>query len=213
MLDVIIVEDDAFTRLSLVAALSASGIRVVYDTDSASDALTNAERFLPHVAILDLHLGRGPTGIDVARSLRRHNPRIGIVLLTSFDDPRLLGENLPAPPAGTQYLTKRSVTGIDKVVQAVGASIRAINVSPTVTHTSPLEKLTGVQIETLRLIAHGLSNSEIAARRGIMTKSVEKSITRICKSLNVETGPSTNQRVQIVKIFFLALGVSSLDPL
>ena len=213
MLDVIVVEDDAFTRLSLVAALSASGIRVVYDTDSASDAISHAESLRPHAAILDLHLGRGPTGIDIARTLRRHNPQIGIVLLTSFDDPRLLGENLPAPPAGTQYLTKRSVTGIDKIVQAVSASIKAMNVSPTVTHTSPLEKLTGVQIETLRLISHGLSNSEIASRRGITVKSVEKSITRICKALNVETGPMTNQRVHIVKIFFSALGVSSLDHL
>jgi two-component system invasion response regulator UvrY len=210
-LDVIVVEDDAFTRLSLVAALSAPGIRVVYDTASASDALTNAEVLLPHVAILDLHLGRGPTGIDLARSLRRQNPRVGIVLLTSFDDPRLLGENLPTPPAGTQYLTKRSVTSIESVVQAVGASMRALNVSPAVTHISPLEKLTGVQIETLRLISHGLSNSEIAARRGITEKSVEKSVTRICKALSVDTGPMSNQRVQIVKIFFSALGVSSLD--
>jgi two-component system invasion response regulator UvrY len=213
VLDVIVVEDDAFTRLSLVAALSASGLRVVYDTDNAGDALTKAELLLPHAAILDLHLGRGPTGIDVARSLRRHNPRVGIVLLTSFDDPRLLGENLPSPPAGTQYLTKRSVTSIDTVVQAVGASVRARNVSPAITHTSPLEKLTGVQIETLRLISHGLSNSEIAVRRGVTEKSVEKSITRICRSLSVDTGPMSNQRVQIVKIFFGALGVSSLDPL
>ena len=56
-----LVEDDSFTRLTLATSLRSQGIQIVIDTDSASDALREFDEAKPHVALLDLHLGKGPT--------------------------------------------------------------------------------------------------------------------------------------------------------
>jgi len=107
-----IVEDDPFARTMLVATLRSQGVEVVVETDTPALALEFARLHRPRVALLDLHLGEGPTGIDLAHALRSSDPRIGIVILTSFDDPRLLSTRLPDPPVGSRYLTKREVASI-----------------------------------------------------------------------------------------------------
>ncbi|MGA0945803.1 MAG: hypothetical protein ACO3UW_08555, partial [Candidatus Nanopelagicales bacterium] len=63
----------------------------------------------PDVAVLHLHLGAGPTGIDLAAGMRQRQPSVGLVLLTSFTDPRLLRTSLDTIPAGMLYLVKQSI--------------------------------------------------------------------------------------------------------
>ncbi len=206
-LSVMVVEDDAFTRLSIVSALRLSGVDVVVESGTPGEAVRQAENVTVHVAILDLHLGSGPTGIDVARSLRRTHPRIGIVMLTSYDDPRLLNVALPAPPAGTQYVVKKSVTDIHVLLDAVRASLTARAVQPSRAVPPMLSVLTNVQMEILSMVAEGLSNHEIAKRRSTSEKSVEATIARIARSLKVEKQQSSNQRVQLTRAYFQALGM------
>ena len=103
---VIVVEDDAFTRSMIVSALQIQGMDVVSESSSVGFAIKTARLIRPDVAILDLDLGVGPTGIDLAIGLRMSLPKIGIILLTTFEDPRLLRPNLPELPAGSIYLTK-----------------------------------------------------------------------------------------------------------
>lgn len=201
-LSLLVVEDDEFTRLSLVGALRAEGYRVVGDTAYAGEAAELADRERPHVAILDLHLGEGPTGIDLARALRRDNPRIGIVILTSYEDPRMLGASMPDPPAGTQYLTKKSVGTIRVLHEAIRASLGSRSVAPSRTAPSSMGDLTDTQLEVLRLIAEGFSNQHIAASRDVTLKSVEATIARIAKTLELPTGPEFNQRALLARAYF-----------
>lgn len=204
-----VVEDDAFTRLTLVATLTAAGLNVALETGNARDALASLSGPVD-AAILDLHLGRGPTGLDLAGALRQARPEIGIVLLTSYDDPRLLKNRLPDPPPGTQYLVKKSVTDIDVLLSAITAacSTEGPGRAPSATGFG---SLTDVQIETLRLVAHGLSNAEIAKRRFVTEKSIELTIARVAKALNLSNQPGKNQRVNIATVYFRALGVSADD--
>ncbi|MEY3889454.1 MAG: hypothetical protein RI931_576, partial [Actinomycetota bacterium] len=118
-LRVALVEDDAFTRLTLSSALKASGLDVVFEASNAADAVQLAEQHTIDVALLDLHLGAGPTGIDVAQAIRRREPSVGIVFLTSFDDPRLLSATLPQLPGGAHYLTKNSIADIDSLTAVI----------------------------------------------------------------------------------------------
>ncbi|MDH6277124.1 two-component system nitrate/nitrite response regulator NarL [Aurantimicrobium minutum] len=208
---VIVVEDDAFTRLTLVATLRSQGLSVVHEGGSASTAVLAAEELRPHIAVLDLHLGEGPTGIDVARSLRRQNPMIGIVFLTSYDDPRFLNANLQPPPAGTQYLTKKSVTSVDVLIAAMKNSLVASSVSPARIQLPAFGHLTDLQVETLRLVAQGHSNAEIAKRRFVKEKSIERTIARVAKALGISHDTSQNQRVHIAKVYFRALGLNNDD--
>ena len=66
--------------------------------------------------------------------------------------------------------------------------------------------LTDSQLETMRLIARGLSNAEIAKIRGVNEKSVEQTISRLIANLHLPSGPDKNQRVQISRLYFEKTG-------
>ncbi len=65
----------------------------------------------------------------------------------------------------------------------------------------PALKLSDTEYELLEFIADGLSNREIARRKGIKIKSCENAISRIAKKLNIHQSPTTNQRVLLAKKF------------
>lgn len=199
-------EDDPFARLSVVSALHHFKFNVVAEEGDPAGALRMAATTKPDVAVLDLHLGKGATGLDVARELRLKYPRIGIVLLTSFEDPRLLDPSLPPIPKGTIYLTKRSVQNLSALKSAVMDAADAALSDATPQQIPAFGQLTDVQIETLRLVAQGLSNSAIAKLRFVREKSVETTIARVAKSLGIAATDSANQRVHIARVYFRATG-------
>lgn len=210
-LKVAVVEDDSFTRFTLVTALKSQGLTVAFDAADAAEAAILGKLHIIDVAILDLHLGAGPTGIDVSQALRRRNPSVGIVFLTSFDDPRLLSATLPAMPGNAQYLTKGSIADVETLMKAVRLAAAGKGNSAGQQHSQLLGNISDVQLETLRLVAQGLSNAEIAKRRFVTERSVEVAIGRMAKSLRLEPDTSRNQRVHMAKVFFRALGRSPVD--
>lgn len=213
-----VVEDDPFTRMTLVATLRAHGIEVTIDTDLPAVALNDARKFRPRVALLDLHLGNGPTGIELAHALRRNDPTVGLVILTSFDDPRLLSTRLPALPHGTKYLTKRDVVTVETLLRAVKDAVEAVSneqgpiTGGTVGGTvSAVVLLTDTQLDTLKLLAQGLSNRHIAERRHVTERSVETTIARIAKALGVGADATRNQRVHMARVYLRATGLRHDD--
>jgi CheY-like chemotaxis protein len=63
---------------------------VVAASDGA-EATAVLERWSAHVLVTDMALGRSPTGVELAREVRRRWPSIRIVVVTGFDDePALL---------------------------------------------------------------------------------------------------------------------------
>ncbi|CAN1513359.1 CitB Response regulator containing a CheY-like receiver domain and an HTH DNA-binding domain [Microbacteriaceae bacterium] len=205
----LVVEDDPFSRISVVAALQQYGYQVVVEEASASQALLRAKTARPDVAVLDLHLGAGPTGLDVAQALRRMNPRIGIVLLTSFEDPRLLSSGLPAVPRGTVYITKQSVTKMSQPKSAISESLVFDSNLARIPLNPAFGSLTNVQVETLKLVAEGLSNSEIAIQRSVSQKSIEQTIARVAKALGITPDSKSNQRVHIARVYFRSIGAKT----
>ncbi len=230
-----VVEDDAFTRLTLAESLRAQGVAVVLVTDSAVEALREIPSLGVHAVLLDLHLGAGPTGIDLAIALRNQQPRLGVVLLTTFDDPRLLSSTLPDPPPGTRYVTKRSLSSMEELIAVLRDALEAVGLArvsstpesglsfdatngdgpkhttdaetDSVAASSRLRELSDVQLETLRLVARGHSNSEIARRRGVTERAVEAAITRLTRHLGVMADAALNQRVHLAQVYFRSLGL------
>ena len=86
----ILVEDDPFTRATLGDALTLHGFDIRARVGTAFDAIDAQRKHDPQVALLDLDLGIGASGIDVAIALRKNNSKIGIVFLTTYKDPRLI---------------------------------------------------------------------------------------------------------------------------
>lgn len=198
-----VVEDEDFTRTTLVAALRLHGLDVIADSASVQGAVELAKALKPAVALIDLNLGPGPTGLDLANHLRKMNPDIGLVILTSVEDPRLLRSATPELPAGTQWLVKRSVSDVAVVGIAISNSIDEIKGGQSqVTQSPAMRKLSAVQIETLRLVGAGFTNAEIARKRFVSERSVEQTISRLSKTFNLDDQPAFNQRATLVKVFY-----------
>jgi two-component system nitrate/nitrite response regulator NarL len=198
-----VVEDDSFTRLTVVGALRHAGIDVVADCDNPRDALVLFRSHLPEVCLIDLDLGKGPTGVDVAAAMRRLEPALGVVLLTSYEDPRLLSPGLRQLPEGTRYVVKQGMADIEMLIAAIeSAAEHPRHDVPN----SPGADLTDTQVEMLRLVASGLSNAEIARVRVVEEKTVEQAIRRTAKRLGLETSSNVNQRVALARAYYRLIG-------
>ena len=118
-LNVMLVEDDDFTRSTVKSALIGQGLNIVYDTALVKEGIEFAKKNRPDVAVLDYNLGKGPNGIDLANQLRKIQPEIGIVLLTAFLNPAELDSKISQLPAGSRYLVKHSVSDIKILVREI----------------------------------------------------------------------------------------------
>ena len=208
-----VVEDDNFTRSMISNALKMCNLDVVAEAAAVSNAMKYAELLKPDAAVLDLDLGSGPNGIDLAYGIRKLNSKIGIVILTTFEDTRLLKMNIPEPPIGAVYLVKKNVGEVDILEKSIQQSIMNISDKDQKSYkkntgNKSKNSISNIQMETLRLVAKGLSNSEIARLRNISEKSVEQTISRLAKQLNIINNPLTNQRVQLTKLFYRLSGFS-----
>lgn len=202
----LVVEDDGLTRTSVAAALRLQGINVVGEADSASTALKIAREMNPDVAVLDLDLGSGPNGADIAIALRRLNLAIGIVVLTTYDSPRLLSTEAPELPLRTVFLRKRDVQSVDDILVAVNQAMEPRN--RAVVHTPGVaDDFTDSQLHIMRAVADGLTNGEIARRRGVSERAVEQMMRRIAQKLELPGEQSSfNQRVQITRAYLEMTG-------
>lgn len=211
---VLLVDDDPFTRMMLSTTLNTLGYSVVGDAPSAASALRMARDLRPTVAVLDLDLGEGPTGIDVAHGLRNVNPEIGIVMLSTYEEPRLMGYNQPPLPEGSLYLVKKTVIDpaiLDRaVMMSIDPMLRDGRINLDFTTESPVPpKLTDLQIDIMRLVAAGHSNTEIARLRSLTVPSVEKAVARLIKQLDLQATPDKNQRVMIAQVYYRLTGAVS----
>lgn len=200
-----LVEDDAFTRTTMKAALQLQGVEIVHDTASVASAMKVASVSKPDAAVLDLDLGAGPNGIDLALGLRRLLPKIGIVLLTGFNDPRFLDPKIAKLPTGSRYLVKRDIHEIEKLHHEI---IQSVNLTskPALEPAKKFgESIPDAQLETLKLVALGLSNTEIAKIRNVTEKSVEQAISRLIHRFGIDE-TQVNRRVELSRLYFQISG-------
>jgi DNA-binding NarL/FixJ family response regulator len=196
----------------LVNALQSEGFDVVASTSSASYALKVAPRMDVDAALLDLNIGTGPSGLDLALGLRRLIPDIGIVFLTSYKDPRLLGSQQTMVPFGSIYMEKGGLSDLTKIRRAIEKSIvngelGQMKANVDIKTLPRLSNLSNSQVEIIRLVADGLSNFEIAKQRSVTEKSVEQTLSRIMKKLKMPMDERKNRRVELAKFYRYQTGV------
>lgn len=202
-LRLLLVDDDPFTRLTLCATLMALKFSNIAQAASVAEAISIAADAKPQVAIVDLDLGEGPTGIDLAHRLREISPRIGIVVLSTYTEPRLIGSKQQVMPDRAIYVVKQSITSSDMLLDAITKSLSSVAyISESVAPPSPLAEFGDTQVEIMRLISAGLSNAEIAESLIMREGSVEKSIARLIKNLGIKASRKQNQRVLIAQEFY-----------
>ena len=204
---VLLIDDDLFTRSTLTAALAAKGIKVVASTDNAAEAVAIVESQSPDVAIVDLDLGPGPSGIDICHALRSKKSNIGLILLTSYTDPRIHDPSNFKLPKGCRFISKNQLTEmrilVEEIVIARNKPFAQIKPSERSAETP---KLTDIQLEVLIAVAQGFSSQEIANLRGVTLKAVEGIIAKTHDALGIKKSKSKNLRVQLARTYFEITG-------
>lgn len=200
---VLLVEDHDFTRTTVAASLRTEQCKVMASVPSARDALRAIEDHQVDCAVIDLNLGMGPNGLDLAHRLREEDPNIAIVLLTTYKDPRLIARDQRSLPRGAVYLLKDDVRTTSQMRDAIDAALKNVRTRGRTAESNKPARLllTDTQIEILRMVAEGLTNDEIAKRRGVTARAVQTAMTRILTTAQIETDPSVNVRVQLVKYY------------
>ena len=73
---IVLIEDDDFTRSMIAGALQIQGLDIVGEASSVAPAMRMIEQLNPDAVVIDLDLGNGPNGIDLAIGVRRRNASI-----------------------------------------------------------------------------------------------------------------------------------------
>ena len=203
----LVVEDEPLAASLLARSLTESGFEVATAGDVAA-AREQIVAFDPDLVLLDISLGKGPSGVHLAHALHRTRPDIGILMLTQHSDPRVAsGDGLGLPP-GVGFLRKHQVSdvpfllqAIDKVLSDRADEVRQDEPSP------PLEtSLTPRSRAVLELLAEGYSNAEIARRCDVKAKTVERWIEHVYRELGIDTRGPKNPRVEAARIYLLGKG-------
>ena len=212
----IIVEDENLLRDLLTNTLArVSNISIVGTYENGKKALDDVERAKPDVALLDIDLGPGWTGVETGLHLRQCNPSMGIVLLSNYASPDLL-QTIPATEVGGwSYLLKKSSHNLHSFTRAIeGARARLVVLDPELLLKAyqekqhPFNQLTTRQLEILTLVSQGYTNAAIAKSLFLSEKSIENQLTAIYAALNISSGNSQEHaRVKAVLAF---LGQSSV---
>ena len=213
---VLIVMDDSFELSSIASALKLHGVNVVGEVSKSSSAIAVQRTLHPNVLLIDMH-NSDERSIAIARDLRLEDPEIGIVILVPCADLRILGEVHTDIPDGSMLVLKNTVTTITSLCDVLSQSRLMDKGGPPVwingnlalsskVSESMMSKLTNIQVETLRLVAKGLTNAEIGRIRFVSEKAVEQIVSRIAQVLNVQPDRTKNMRVQLVREFFSWIG-------
>lgn len=202
----LVVDDDDFTRTLVASMVESFGYDVIGTAGAVTEAMSIAHEKHPRLAMVDLDLGEGPTGVDLAHGLRTMIADIALVMLTSYGHPTWMGQHREPPP-GTRYVVK----GEMKDRQTLAVAITSALADPMANDASARNgtPLSESQWEILRLVASGFSNSEIARRRSITDDAVNRAISRLVKQLDIEAGKEGNTRVLLAQAYNRLTGGTS----
>ena len=187
---ILIVNDHEIVRRGLARLMERwRDFQVVGEAATAAEAREKAAQLYPDVVVLDLHLPDA-SAVEVCRDIRSHNPRIRVLLVTSYgDDEALLGTILGGA-AG--YLRKevRAQEIVDAVRKvARGQSLLDRGIRERVLERvrrgaeEQLGQLTRLEEEILGLVASGKTNPEVAATVSISEERVRHSVSNLLEKL------------------------------
>jgi DNA-binding NarL/FixJ family response regulator len=191
---VLIADDHPLFREGMRGRLDRMGdIEVVGEASGGDEAVRLSRELEPHVVLMDIKMP-GLNGIEATREILRTNPRVGVLMLTMFEDDDSVFAAMRAGARG--YLLKDS--GGEGVVHA----IRAVTSGEAVFGPGVAERIIGYfsvprsaqrafpelterEEEILALVARGKSNQEIAAQLFVSVKTVRNHVSNILLKLQV----------------------------
>ena len=176
---VVIVDDHAILRAGLRRVLEAEpDIEVVGEAESADRAVFEAISSQPDIVLMDVMMP-GKTGIEGMPAVLTAVPDVKVLVLSMQDDPYYVREAFAVGAAGyvlkeaadTELVeaVRRAAAGEIYLNPRLGAALAAAPSGPA----GPPDDLTAREVDVLRLIALGHTNSEIAGQLYLSVRTVE----------------------------------------
>ena len=191
---VLVVEDQAVVREGLVAILSFQpDIEVVGQAEDGLQALDLVKKTHPDVILLDMVMPR-QDGLTTIPKIKELDPQARILVLTSFAEGERVFQAIKAGALG--YLLKdakreqlmQAIRDVAQGQASLPPSI-ALKVIQEMDHAAETpysaDPLTPRELETLQLIARGLSNQEIASELVVHERTIAKYVSSILDKLHL----------------------------
>ena len=192
---VLLVDDHAILRTGVANIINQEpDLFVVAQAGNGIDALAAFERFRPDVTLLDLRM---PVmeGVETVRQIRARDPQARVIILTTYDTDEEIALALKA--GAKAYVLKdiaaEELVGCIRNVLA-GKTYLAPSAAAKLAEGVTRVQLTPREMATLRLMADGRSNKEIAGELGIAERTVKTHLGHLFEKLGVAS------RTEAVKV-------------
>jgi len=200
---ILIADDHGVLRAGLIALLNAEpDLQVVGEANTAEEGLRKAIELSPDLVLMDISLP-DLDGIEATRRIVEVRPGMRVLMLTMHEDVGLMREAIRAGAAG--YILKRAVksemiTAIHTVLggdvyvhPALLSALLSEAPRPADPTAAQVEALTPRELDVLRLIVRGYTNSQMADLLNISVRTVEYHRGNLTGKLNLRS------RVELIR--------------
>jgi len=193
--NVLVVDDHALLRTGVANIINhESDLQVVAEASNGAEAVDAYERYRPDVTLLDLRM---PVmeGVEAVRRIRERDPHAKVIILTTYDTDEDISRALKAG-AKAYVLKDISADGLIACIHDVlaGKTYLAPAAAAKLAEGVTRVQLTPRELATLRLMADGRSNKEIASELGISERTVKTHLGHLFDKLGVTS------RTEAIKI-------------
>ncbi|MBI5964737.1 MAG: response regulator transcription factor [Chloroflexi bacterium] len=191
---ILVVDDESVVRDGVVTILSFQpDMKVVGEAENGIKAVEIARQTKPDVVLLDMVMPK-QNGLESIPKIKSVSPESRILVLTSFAESDRVYQSIKAGALGfllkdaTRVQLLQAIRDVAKGLASIQPSI-AMKVINEIDHPAELmytaSPLTPRELETLKLIARGLSNQEIAAALVVHDRTVAKYVSSILDKLHL----------------------------
>ncbi|MGW0946026.1 response regulator [Streptomyces sp. NPDC002623] len=191
---VLVVDDQRLIRDGIASLLSIRpGIEVVGTAVDGRDAVAKTLEREPDVVLMDVRMP-AMDGVEAVAVLRDRAPGCRVVMLTTFDDEEYVVQALRAgahgyllkdlPAEELAHAVRLAHAGVTQLDSSVARRLTALLPRPEpAAAEAPAVSLSPRETDILRLVAHGHTNREIAARLYLSEGTVKNHVSRILRRL------------------------------
>ena len=197
---IMLITPSLFESRTISSALSYNGYAVVSETTEMSRAMQKMNSIKFDALVIELQSRKD---LEFARNARGINCQMGIIFISPIHDLRLFDLTFEELPPGSQIIYKPNIANFEIIIESIiesrksDAATRWINL-PDIDKT---EKLTDLQVETLRMVVSGFTNKEISKQEFVSEKAVEQRIGRLANVLGITFSNGQNLRVKLTAQF------------
>jgi len=194
---VLVVDDHSLFRDGVVSLLEAAGYNVIGQAGNGKDGVELARNLHPDLVLLDVNM---PVmgGLEALIQIKYNDPNVQVVMLTVSEEESILIDTIKAGASG--YLLKhfnsqaflKALDGLQHGEAAItrSAATKIMKSLSDLHHQAPAKEkaatvLSDREIAILRLVAEGLSNSEVAQSVSLSENTVKYYLKNILQKLNV----------------------------